>query len=108
MNTLQLVHASVVVKVTLGSAHADTLAAQLQPYVDLSPILVLDVTGVQFTSMLIGEMVNVHQHFEARWSDRPHRIALVNLTETSRAAFQRVRLDGYFTLHDTLAEACAG
>ena len=108
MKNLQLEHANVVVKLTLGPGESETLGAQLQPYLELSPMLVLDVANIQFNSMLIGEIVNVHQRFEKHWGDRPHRIALVNLTPASREVFQRVRLDTYFPLFDTLAEACAG
>ena len=78
----------------------------MRPYLEPSPHLILDVSGIQFNSMLIGEIVNLHQRYEKRWKGRWQRIALVNLTDTSRAVFERVRLEKFFAIFDSLAEAC--
>jgi anti-anti-sigma regulatory factor len=105
MKTLQVDQAFTVVKLTDALPAKATLTEQLEPYVDRSPNLILDVSGIQFNSMLIGEIVNVHRTFEERWKNDEHRIAVVNLTDVSRTVFRRIRLDEFFPIFDTLSDA---
>ncbi len=108
MRTLHVERAFTVLKLTDSANLSATLGEQIRPYLETTPELILDVSGIQFNSMLIGEIVNLHQRFEQRWKERKHRIALVNLTDTSRAVFERVRLEAYFSIFDSVAEACNG
>lgn len=108
MKTLQLEQAHIVLRLTDTELSAQTLSDQTAPFLVQSPNLVLDVRGVQFNSMLIGELVNLYRSFEAQWGERPHRIALVNLSDFSREVFHRAHLDQLFTLADSLGDALNG
>ena len=108
MKTLQLDRAYTLLRLTDTAPQRATLTEQVMPYVGQAEHLILDVDGIQFNSMLIGEIVNLRQRYEQRWKGRQHRIALVNLTDTSRAVFERVRLEKFFAIFDSVAAACDG
>jgi len=108
MKTLQLKNAYTVLRLTDVAPAQSTLTDQVEPFLGQSPQLVLDVDGIQFNSMLIGELVNVHRSFEARWKDQEHRIALVHLSDVSRSVFERVRLTEMFPIYGSVGEALNG
>ena len=108
MKTLQLKRVCTILKLTDSAPAQTTLTDQVSPFLIQAPHLVLDVEGIQFNSMLIGELVNVHRTFEERWRDEEHHIALVNLSEVSRAVFERVRLTEMFPVFGSIGEALNG
>jgi anti-anti-sigma regulatory factor len=105
MKTLQLEQAFTVLKLSDTMPPRETLTEQVQPYLDRSPNLILDLDGILFNSMLIGELVNVHRAFEEHWKGQTHQISLVNLSEVSRAVFERVRLTDYFPIYGSFPDA---
>jgi hypothetical protein len=108
MKTLQVEASYIVLKLTDRKSAPQTLTEQALPFFALSPVLVLDVDGIQFSSMLIGEILNVHRGFADQWEGNPYRVALVNVTDTSRQVLQRVRLDTMFPMFATVDEALHG
>jgi anti-anti-sigma regulatory factor len=105
MKTLQLQQAYTILRLTDTLPPRRTLTEQVQPYIPQSPLLILDVDGIQFSSMLIGEIVNVHRNFEEHWKGQTHQFSLVNLSDVSRAVFERVRLTDYFPIYGSLSDA---
>lgn len=71
----------------------DQIAGLVHGYLDASPVLILDVEGVNFDSKMIGELINLHRAFEKVWGEQPHRIALLNVSEFSNMIFNQVKLD---------------
>lgn len=108
MKTLNVENAYTLLKISDRSRGTLPLTDQVAPYLGQSPNLILDLGGIQLTSMLIGELLNVHRGFEEQWESHAHRISLVNLTPTSRDVLQRVRLTDYLTICDTLEQATNG
>ncbi len=108
MKTLKLDQAYTVLKLSESMLGGSVLEEQIASHIYSSPMLILDVDGILFNSMLIGEVINVCKACEAHWTDARHRIALINLTKTSRAAFERMRLQDRVQLCDSLDDALAG
>lgn len=108
MKTLQVEGAYTLLTLTAHPEAIAPLGEQAAPYVAQSPQMILDVTGIQFTSMLIGELLNLHRRFAAQWQERAHRIALVNVTPTSREVLERVRLTDYLPIFDSVGDAING
>jgi len=105
MRPLHLEQAYCLLKLSDPEHSGPPLSEQILPYMGVSRALILDVDGIVFNSMRIGELVNVHKLHQERISAPDAVIALVRLTRTSRAAFERVRLDRLFALCDSFAEA---
>lgn len=105
MKTLQVTGAYALLKLAASPPGGVSLVEQVQPHIDHAPHLILDVEGILFTSMLIGEMVNVHRLVQERWKERAAPIALVNLSGASREVFERTHLVDYFALRGSVAEA---
>ena len=108
MKTLQLEQAYTVLRISEGTAAQATLGEQVAPHFAQGGRLILDVGGIQFNSMLIGELVNLHRRFEEGWGSDSKRITLANLTPASRAVLERVHLGEIFDLADSLADALNG
>jgi anti-anti-sigma regulatory factor len=104
MKTLQLDRSYLVLRLKATTPQNGTLTEQVAPFVGPADRIILDVDGIQFNSMLIGELVNVHRLLEAE-KRSGHRIALINLTGASRTAMERVRLTEIFELADSIGEA---
>jgi anti-anti-sigma regulatory factor len=108
MKTLQVDRAYTLLRLTDNKPSEVTLTDQVAPYIEQAKRLILDVDGIQFNSMLIGELVNLHRLFERHWGGASQRIALVNLTPSSRAVMERVRLHDIFVLADSVADVVKG
>ena len=108
MKNLKLDQSYTILKLSESMGAGSVLEEQIADHIHSSPLLILDVEGILFNSMLIGEIINLCMVFEAHWKDTRHRIALVNLTHTSRAAFERMHLQGRVQLCDSLGDALAG
>ena len=78
-----------------------------KPHFDAAPVLILDAEGINFDSMLIGELVNLQREFEKAWSGRETRLILVNLSDFNKRVFEQVHLENIFHIHDTIQEALA-
>ena len=89
-------------------AQADEMAAPLEeqvPSLAQNPYVVLDVEGVQFGSMQIGELVNLARVFGEAWKGKPHGLAIINPSEQTRTVFTTVKLDVILPMFDSLEEA---
>lgn len=100
MHTLDVDSAFTFLKLKVNSQSGQSLSEQAKPFLTQNPNLILDVEGIQFTSLTIGELVNLHQVFTNHWGERPHRILLVNMTDFSREVFRRVKLNPYLECED--------
>ncbi|MBI3992594.1 MAG: hypothetical protein HY342_04930 [Candidatus Lambdaproteobacteria bacterium] len=69
------------------------LVEQLRPYLENTPNIVLDVEGIDFTSMLIGELANLARDFDKLWVNQPHGMAMTNLKPSSRQVMEAVKFD---------------
>lgn len=84
-----------------------TLPEQARAYLATCPYLLLDVRGVQFNSMMIGEIVNLYSAFSNLWQGRTHRLALVNADDFSRRVFETTHLTERIPVYASLDEALA-
>lgn len=107
MNVLNLQTSIQVLKLTNDSTSNLPLLEQVRKNLEQCPYLFLDVNGIQFNSMLIGEVVNVYQEFKAHWSDHMHQIALINVSEFSVKVFQSVGLTDRVPVYESVDAALA-
>ena len=85
------------------------LVDQVQPFLALTPYLLLDLGGIALTSMHLGELVNVANAARTRWPDRFRGLLLVRVSEQARRAIAMARLEGLlraFPSADAALAAC--
>jgi hypothetical protein len=81
------------------------LLEQARPFIITAPYVVLDVDGIHFSSMLLGEVVNLYVGFTNHWKDHRHGMAMAHVPEVSRKVFQVSKLTEKIPVFDTLDEA---
>ena len=105
MKKLDINQSCTVLKLSDHSLSTRPLSEQAAPFLEKSPNLILDVAGIDFNSMLLGEIVNLHNSFAESWQGRTPRISLVIVSRTSRSLLGRANLRGRFYICDSLPEA---
>jgi anti-anti-sigma regulatory factor len=105
MKVLSVKQASAVLRLSdLGPSNLPLLE-QARPFILSTPFVVLDVDGIHFSSMLLGELVNLYVGFSNHWKGQRHGMALVHVPEVSRKVFQVSKLTDKIPLFDTVDEA---
>lgn len=105
MKNLSVVRSSVVVKLSdLGTSQVP-LQEQIKAIVSVAPYLVLDIDGVPFNSMMLGELVNVYMAYAERWSGRPFGVALIRAPEVTKQIIRIAKLADKLPLYDDLESA---
>lgn len=105
MKVLSVKQASTVLRLSdLGTSNLP-LQEQARPFIISTPFVVLDVEGIHFSSMLLGEVVNLYVAFTNHWKQQRHGMAMVHVPEVSRKVFQVSKLIDKIPLFDTVDEA---
>jgi hypothetical protein len=105
MKTLSLIRSCVVLKISdLGSSQVP-LQEQIRPAIHAAPFVVIDVDGIHFTSMMLGEIVNVYMEFSRRWQGHAHGLALIRAPEVTRQIVRVAKLADKLVLYDDLEAA---
>ncbi len=81
------------------------LQEQMRPLMDAAPYLVLDVDGIDFTSMILGEMVNLYMAFQEKWGSRPNGFAIIRAPEVTRQVIRTAKLADKMPMFDDLEQA---
>ena len=81
------------------------LVDQVAPYLDQNTHLIIDLEGIDLTSMEIGELVNLADAFHKVWDGKACYMAVVNLTSAAQSIFAVTKLDRVFTCFDTISSA---
>ena len=105
MNFLEIKSGCTVVRLQQTSEMGTSLEEQAARYLSQNPYLLMDVSGIEFNSMNLGELVNVHARFQQIWGNTLHGIGLLNLSDNGRAIFSRVGLSKKFPDFDSIHAA---
>lgn len=105
MLRLKIAQAYTVLRLGQDEDQPTSLLDQALPHLGLSSVLILDVEGLRFTSLQIGEIVRLGNKFDEQWKNAPHRIAIMNLSDEAREVFAITRLDAVFKIFETLGDA---
>jgi anti-anti-sigma regulatory factor len=108
MKTLNATRHCSLVKLSDVEHAGPPLGEQLINSVRASATLILDVDGVQFNSMMLGELVNVLGMLKAKWGESNAAMALVRPTAMARQVMQVSKLDQAIPLFDDLDSAWRG
>lgn len=105
MKTLKFDRKCSVIRLLESNISKQPLVDQLRTEYESCENIMLDVKGILFTSLLIGELASVIRAFNDFWGNRPHNIALVNLNASSRQVMEIVKFDDLIPLFDDAGEA---
>lgn len=67
--------------------------------------LIVDLAGVDPTSMDIGELVNLADEFYKVWEGKACYMGVVNLTPAAQSSFSVTKLDRVFSCFDSVSAA---
>ncbi len=105
MKVLSVKQSCMVLKVSDLGPSTTPLVEQARAFIQATPFVVLDVEGVHFSSMLLGEVVNLYVEFSGHWKDQRHGMAMAHVPEVSRKVFQVSKLTERIPIYDTLDDA---
>jgi len=105
MKMLTIKQSCVVLRLSDVSSSPAPLMEQARPLIVASPFMILDVEGVQFSSMLLGEVVNLYQAFTSHWKDRRHGLAMVHVAPVSQQVMKVAKLLDRIPAYGTVDEA---
>ena len=100
MHFLDVDRACAILRLKGGNATGLSLLEQVRPMLEHVPNIILDMKGIQITSMTIGELANLARAFHAYWENHPHSIAITNLDATGRQSLAMVRFDKLVSVID--------
>ncbi len=75
------------------------------PLVEQNAFVILDCEGIELSSLIIGEFVNVLRHLNDKWQDRAHGMALVNLSPPARQMFETTKIDQMLPVYNNIPDA---
>lgn len=105
MALLSLQNSALVLSLEAVQESKDTLVAQVQHMIPQSRFLILNIKGVAFTTLLIGDIVNVLNLFEEHWKDQSHRIMFVQADPSARRILDLTKLSKKFPVYDSIEKA---
>lgn len=105
MTVLQIAGGATIVQVSQLSQSSLSIEDQAAPLLSQNPLLILNVEEISFSSMQIGELINLAKNFDSIWDSRSHSIGLLNLSPRSREIFEKTQLDQVFDLYDSISDA---
>lgn len=105
MKTLTAERSCVVVKISDLGASNLPLEEQMRSLLGAAPYLVLDMDGIQITSMMLGELVNLYKSFEQRWGGKACAMVIIRAPEITKQVMRIARLAEKIPLYDDLDQA---
>ncbi len=108
MNFLGIDQTCTLIRLRQFSEAGAALVEQATPFLQQNPLLVVDAEQITFSSMQIGELLNLHKRFEAHWAGKNHSLSLINVSPHSCEVLKTAKLDQVFHLCDTLRQALDG
>lgn len=105
LECLQVDLACTVIRLSQASLDGSPLVDQVEPILGQNRFLVLDAGGINFTSMEIGELVNLADDFYKSWEGKARHIAMINLTPSAETTFSITKLDKIFPNFSSVSAA---
>jgi len=105
MKSLNLKKAFIILKLVEESNSRLSLNEQVERYVEQSADIIVDIGGVMLTSMLIGEILNLHEVYSKQWKDSSKRLKLANVSDFNLKVLNQVKLDRVVDIHKSLEDA---
>ena len=93
LECLKVDSACTVIRLSQATMDIAPLVDQVKPYLAQNSNLVLDAHGISFTSMEIGELVNLANDFLKAWKGKACHLAIVNLSPSSQSVFAVTKLN---------------
>lgn len=105
MAILQLRQSAVVISLDAVDDSEGVLLDQVRDILPQSRFLVLNIRGVMFTTILIGDIINVYNLFEEHWKDKAHRMVMVHPDPSAKRIFDLTKLTKKIPIYDNVDDA---
>ncbi len=105
MAILDLENTALVLSLRTVSESEDILVDQVREMIPLSRFIILNIKGIFFTSLLIGDIINVFHLFEEHWKDQSHRMVFVQADPSAKRIFDMTKLTKKIPVYDSVDKA---
>ncbi|MEE8396184.1 MAG: hypothetical protein V3S29_09030 [bacterium] len=107
MMFLETVKTCAIAVLSTTGTPGEPLVEKIRPHMEISPCLLLDGGDINFSSMQIGELVNLVKAFDARWQGQQHGLALFNVSKVSADSFRVAGINQLLPVFDSVSQALA-
>jgi hypothetical protein len=107
MNYLNLRQGVAALRLAVESEPGEPLTERAQPYLALTPHLLLDLEGILLTSLHLGELVNLANAARSRWGARFPGLLLLRASEQARRTIALARLEDLMRAYPSADAALA-
>lgn len=105
MAILKLENSAVVLTLRAVPDTDDLLVEQVRDIIRESRFIIFNIKGITFTTILIGDIINVLNLFEEHWKDRSHRMMFVQADPTAKRIFDLTKLSKKIPVYDSVDDA---
>jgi hypothetical protein len=105
MKNLTVAKICTLVRLTEWERTGSSLRDQLATLIDGCPRLLLDIDGIQFNSMMLGDLVSVRNALRERWGVGNEYVAVLRPTNVTRQVMKLSKLDQAIPVFDDVESA---
>ena len=105
MAVLNLENSALVLSLISVSESDEILVDQVREMIPLSRFIILNIKGILFTTILIGEIITVLNLFEEHWKDQFHKMMFVQPDPSAKRIFDLTKLSNKIPIYDSVDKA---
>ena len=105
MAILNLENSALVLTLKAISESDDMLGEQVRDLIPRSRFIIFNIKGILFTTILIGDIINVLNLFEEHWKDQLHKMMFVQADPTAKRIFDLTKLSKKIPVYDSVDKA---
>ena len=105
MAILKLENSAVVLTLRAVPETDELLVEQVRDIIRESRFIILNIKGITFTTILIGDIINVLNLFEEHWKDQSHRMMFVQADPSAKRIFDLTKLSKKIPVYDSVDDA---
>lgn len=105
MAILKLENSALVLSLRAVSESDDMLVEKVRDMIPLSRFIIFNIKGITFTTILIGDIINVLNLFEEHWKDQTHKMMFVQADPSAVRIFDLTKLSKKIPVYESVDHA---
>lgn len=105
MAILKLENTALVLSLRAVTESDEILMDQVRDMIPLSRFIIFNIKGITFTTILIGDIINVLNLFEEHWKDQSHRMMFVQADPSAVRIFDLTKLSNKIPVYESVDKA---
>lgn len=105
MAILKLENTALVLSLRAVTESDEILMDQVRHMIPLSRFIIFNIKGITFTTILIGDIINVLNFFDEHWKDQSHRMMFVQADPSAVRIFDLTKLSNKIPVYESVDKA---